>query len=179
MLRATLIPYDPMRPTGGEDEGNMTAATSRYMLILAAGLAGILWPGSPRAEPVSFTVEMTGAECKPAVETAGTGTAALRFDPAARLLSWQITFGGLSSPATQSHIHAPGAEPGKGVVLIWLSKSGTPPESPMLGQAVLTPEQVAQFAAGQWWMNVHTKSNPACEIRGQVIPPKGMAVTSN
>lgn len=167
-----VMAYDPMQSTGGQDEANMTAATSRYMLILAAGMAGMLWPGLVRAEPVSFNVPLTGAECKPAVETAGTGTAALSFDPAARLLSWQVTFGGLSSPATQSHIHAPGADPAKGVVLIWLSKSGTPPESPMVGQAVLTPEQVAQFAAGQWWINLHTRSNPACEIRGQVIPPK-------
>ena len=157
----------------------MTAATSRYMLILAAVLTGMLRPGPARAEPVSFNTPLTGAECKPAVETAGTGAAALSYDPAARLLNWQVTFGGLSSAATQAHIHAPGAEPGKGVVLIWLSKPGIPPESPITGQAVLTPEQVAQFAAGQWWVNLHTKSNPACEIRGQVIPPKGITVTSN
>jgi CHRD domain len=142
------------------------------MPIFAAVLTGILWSGPARAEPVSFNAPLTGAECKPAVETAGTGIAALSYDPAARLLNWQVTFGGLSSSVTQAHIHAPGAEPGKGVVLIWLSKPGTPPESPIVGQAVLTPEQVAQFAAGQWWINVHTRSNPACEIRGQVTPPK-------
>ena len=44
--------------------------------------------------------------------------------------------------------------------------------SPISGQATLTPEQAQQFAAGDWYVNVHTQAHPAGEIRGQVVPPK-------
>ena len=38
--------------------------------------------------------------------------------------------------------------------------------------ATLTPEQAKQFSDGEWYVNVHTQSHPAGEIRGQVVPPK-------
>ena len=56
--------------------------------------------------------------------------------------------------------------------MIWLSKQGSPPANPMTGTATLTPDQAKQFSAGEWYVNVHSQSHPAGEIRGQVIPPK-------
>ena len=58
-------------------------------------------------------------------------------------------------------------------VAIWISKQGSPAESPIKGEATLTPEQAQQFAAGEWYVNVHTQAHPAGEIRGQAMPPKG------
>jgi hypothetical protein len=55
---------------------------------------------------------------------------------------------------------------------IWLSKQGNAATSPITGQATLPPEQAQQFAAGEWYVNVHTQAHPAGEIRGQVVPPK-------
>jgi hypothetical protein len=157
----------------GQDVMNMYRTTSLWVLTIAAGLAAILWTGLARAESASFKIPLSGAECKPAVETAATGTAALTYDPSTRVLNWDISYGGLSSPATQAHVHGPGAEPGKNVVIAWLSPAGSPPQNPITGQATLTPEQVSPFDAGQWYVNLHTQSHPACELRGQVVPPKG------
>jgi hypothetical protein len=147
--------------------------TFRWILTVAAGLTGILWTGLARAETVSFKIPLSGAECKPPVEGAGAGSAAVTYNSATQVLTWDLAYGGLSSAATQAHIHAPGAEAGKGVVLFWLSQPGSPPENPLKGNVTLTGEQPQQFAAGQWWMNLHSQSHPACEIRGQVVPPKG------
>ena len=58
-------------------------------------------------------------------------------------------------------------------MVIWLTKEGSPPTNPITGSATLTPEQAQQFGAGDWYVNVHTQSHPAGEIRGQVMPPKG------
>jgi hypothetical protein len=58
-------------------------------------------------------------------------------------------------------------------VVIWLSTKGSSAESPFKGEATLTPEQAQQFAAGEWYVNVHTQAHPGGEIRGQVVPPKG------
>jgi hypothetical protein len=72
-----------------------------------------------------------------------------------------------------AHFHGP-AELGKnGPVALWVSQQGSPVENPIKGQATLTPEQAAQFTAGQWYINVHTQAHPGGEIRAQVTPPKG------
>jgi hypothetical protein len=42
----------------------------------------------------------------------------------------------------------------------------------MKGSATLTQDQAKQFSAGEWYVNVHSQSHPAGEIRGQVVPPK-------
>jgi hypothetical protein len=56
--------------------------------------------------------------------------------------------------------------------VIWLSKEGNSTTSPITGQATLTPEQAQQFAAGEWYVNVHTQAHPAGETRDQVVPQK-------
>jgi len=139
-------------------------------LILAAGFA---WTGAVHAQTVSFKVPLTGEESVPPVETSGSGTADLTWDPATRRVTWRITCSGLSSSVTMAHFHGP-AKPGHNApVVIWLTTRGSPATNPITGSATLTPDQAQQFAAGDWYINVHTQSNPAGEIRGQVVPPKG------
>ena len=152
----------------------MSKATSRRAVMISAGLIGAVWTaGLALAAPISFQVPLTGAHQVPPVQTTGSGTANLTYDPSTRVVTWSITYNGLSSPVTMSHFHGP-AEPGKNAtVLVWLTKQGSPVESPIKGQATLTPEHAQQFTAGEWYINVHTGDHPAGEIRGQVTPPKG------
>jgi hypothetical protein len=146
---------------------------SRRILVLAACTVGsAAWAVTSNAAPASFKVALSGAEQVPAVETPGKGTANLTYDPATRMLTWSISYDGLSAPATMAHFHGPAAAGKNGPVTLWLSKQGSPPESPIKGEATLTPEQAAQFTAGEWYVNVHTGSHPGGEIRGQVMPPK-------
>jgi len=150
----------------------MDSTISRRALILVAILMGVSWAGLAQAESSSLKVPLSGAQCVPAVETSGTGTADLTYDAATRVVTWNITYSGLSSPTTMAHFHGPATQGKNGPVVIWLSTQGSPPGNPITGQATLTPEQAQQFTAGDWYVNVHTQSHPACEIRGQVIPPK-------
>lgn len=150
----------------------MFTAISRRAVILTAGLTVITWAGLAQAAPASFKVELTGAQQVPPVQTPGTGTADLTYDPSTRVVTWTITYSGLSGAATMAHFHGPAAEGKNGPVVIWLSKQGSPAESPLTGQSTLTPDQAQQFAAGEWYINVHTQAHPGGEIRGQVIPPK-------
>ena len=100
------------------------------------------------------------------------GEVQLTYDPETRVVTWNIPYSGLSSAVTLAHFHGP-AVPGKsGPVVVWLAERGTAPGNPISGQATLTPEQAEQFAAGDWYVNVHTQSHPACELRVQVVPPK-------
>ena len=150
----------------------MTISVSRRIALLSLCLAGIAASAVPsKAAAETFKVALAGAQQVPPVETSGSGAADLTYDPATRMLTWSVSYSGLSSPATMAHFHTAGA--GKnGPVAIWISKKGEPVESPIKGEATLTPEQAEQFAAGDWYVNVHTQAHPAGEIRGQVVPPK-------
>jgi hypothetical protein len=71
-----------------------------------------------------------------------------------------------------AHFHGPAKAGQNAPPVIWLSTQGSTPANPIAGTATLTPDQAQQFQAGEWYVNVHTQSHPAGEIRGQVLPPK-------
>ncbi len=141
-------------------------------LVASAGLFAALAPTMAVAAPVSFTVPLTGAEQSPPVTTSGSGAAEITYDPATRVVTWSVRYSGLSGPATMAHFHGPAAAGANASVTVWLSKQGAEVASPIRGEATLSADQAEQFAAGQWYINIHTKNHPAGEIRGQVVPPK-------
>jgi CHRD domain len=109
----------------------MKRSISRWDVIVAGCLAGIAaLTGPSQAAPVSFTVTSTGARQVPPVETAGIGTANLTYDPGRRLMTWSLTYDGLSGPAMTAHIHGPAAQGRNGPPVIWLTeKSATGPQT--------------------------------------------------
>jgi hypothetical protein len=146
---------------------------SRRNIIAGAcltGLAVLIQPAM--AAPVSFKVTLNGAEQVPPVTTDATGTAELTYDPSTRVLTWNVSYSGLSGPATMAHFHGPAAAGKNAPPTIWLSEKGAPVGNPIKGQATLTPEQAQQMTAGEWYINVHTQAHADGEIRGQVVPPK-------
>jgi len=151
----------------------MKIAIFRRLIVTVAYLLGIaLWASPSQAAPESFTVSLAGAQQVPAVQTDGTGTANLTYDPATHVVHWNITYSGLSGPVTMAHFHGPAAEGKNGPVKLWLAKKGSPTDSPIKGHATLTPAQAKEFEAGQWYVNLHTEAHPGGEIRGQVTPPQ-------
>ena len=151
----------------------MAVSISRRGLLMAAALSGLAWGALATAAPMSISVPLTGAEQVPPVQTSGKGTAQLTYDPDTRILAWTVEFSDLSGPATMAHFHGPATAGKNGPPTIWLTKRGEPADSPIKGEATLTPEQAQEFTTGQWYVNVHTEKNPDGEIRGQVSPPKG------
>ncbi len=88
-------------------------------------------------------------------------------------MTWDITYSGLTGPATMAHFHGPAATGKNGPVEVWLTPKGEPVSSPIKGTATLSPAEATQLEAGDLYINVHTKAHPGGEIRGQVMPPKG------
>jgi hypothetical protein len=137
-------------------------------------LACMLWLGAPllaAAAPMSFQVKLDGAQQVPPLQIDGGGVADLTYDPATKILTWNVTFSGLSGPATMAHFHGPAPAGKNAGVLIWISTKGKQAMSPLVGQATLTDDEAADLMAGKLYINVHTAKNPGGEIRGQVIPP--------
>ena len=137
---------------------------------LFAATFGVLIAIGAHAAPTSIKVPLTGADQVPPVPTQATGTANLTYDPASRVLTWNITTSGLSGPVTMAHFHGPAAAGKNAAPVVWLTKKGSESTGPITGDATLTPEQAQEFSSGQWYVNVHTKDHPAGEIRGQVVP---------
>jgi hypothetical protein len=80
----------------------------RDIITLMACLTSIAASVAPsQAAPLAFKVALTGAQQVPPVKTAATGTADLIYDSATRLLTWSVSYDGLSGPATMAHIHGP------------------------------------------------------------------------
>ena len=85
----------------------MKALKRQCALIPFVILLGFVDAGAVRADAISFKVPLTGAQCVPPVDTTGSGTADLTYDPATRIVTWNITYSGLSSPTTMAHFHGP------------------------------------------------------------------------
>lgn len=117
-----------------------------------------------------MTTSLNGAASRPnPVTTTATGKGTLTL--IANQLYFTIDYSGLSGTATAAHIHGPSTSEGTGGVLIDLEpfnggsfgQSGT-----FTGMVELTPPQLAAIRKGATYINIHTPTNPAGEIRGQI-----------
>ena len=80
----------------------MKTLNRRHALIPLVVLLGFVNAGVALADAMSFKVPLTGAQCVPPVDTPGSGTAALTYDPATRVVTWNISYTGLSSASTMA-----------------------------------------------------------------------------
>jgi CHRD domain len=117
------------------------------------------------ADTVRISATLSGASEVPATTSAGTGMVEGSYDKDSHVLTWTVSYAGLSGPVKAGHFHGP-AEAGKnaGVALGF----GSAMDSPITGSATLTPAQAADLLAGHWYANLHTPANGGGEIRGQV-----------
>jgi hypothetical protein len=121
--------------------------------------------GTTRAE-LCFTAVIDGAqEGTPSLAT-GVGKFVLSDDELT--LTYKITFTGLSASESGAHIHSD-AEGGAAVSDL---ASGTPKVGRWLSTdaQAMTPARVADLKAGLLYVNIHSTSYPAGEIRGQILP---------
>ncbi len=116
------------------------------------------------AEMVSFKGAMSGAQEVPAKTSDGKGDVLATLDTSTKVLSYTVSYTGLSGPATAGHIHGPAAAGANAAVAIPFASAA----SPISGKATLTDAQMADLMAGKMYANVHTAANPGGEIRGQL-----------
>lgn len=120
---------------------------------------------APTSNTVSFKAVLNGASEVPPVATAASGLVEAKLNKDTNLLTWSMTYSGLSGPATAGHFHGPASETQNTGIALGFNN---PVTSPFAGQATLTPAQAADLLAGKWYVNIHTAANKPGEIRGQV-----------
>src|SRR3954447_22005877 len=142
-----------------------------HTTIVRGGLVGLALVGllstSPTAlaEVVNYKATMNAQNNPQPNSSTATGNAEVAYDTTTKMLTWTVTFNGLTGPATAAHFHgpaAPGANAGVALLI------GNNPASPAKGTATLTDAQAADLMGGRWYVNVHTAANRGGEIRGQV-----------
>ena len=138
--------------------------------LLSASIVSLLGFGAcsmPSAAPTStaLTARLAGASEVPAVMSDATGTVEATLTPTSNVLTWKITYSGLSGAATAAHFHGPAMAGQNAGVVVPITGNLA---SPIVGSAVLTASQAADLTAGKWYVNLHTAANPGGEVRGQV-----------
>ena len=117
-------------------------------------------------KPTGVKVGATGTFTGAAVQAKANGRA---------VITWKLTFARLTGPATMAHIHI--GKPGKaGNVMVALCG---PCKDGKRGKANVTNAQLKTIRAGAAYVNLHTKMNPAGEIRGQVKAGKPTTVSGS
>jgi len=94
----------------------------------------------------------------------GTFTAAVSRTGTSGVITWRLTFSRLSGGAIAAHIHS-GARGKAGPVIVPLC---APCRSGARGRATVDESVLDALETGRTYVNVHTKKNPAGEIRGQL-----------
>ncbi len=111
-----------------------------------------------------FTATLNGASEKPtATDSKATGEFVGELDPTTKMLSYTVTYEGLTP--TAGHIHRVTKDDATGPPDIMFTDMA----SPITGTTPALPEsKIDSMAAGHYYVNLHTEAHPAGEIRGDV-----------
>jgi hypothetical protein len=134
-------------------------------VLLAAALSAA-FVSAASAATVQYTARLSGRSEIPKTDSKGKGRFDATFDTESKVLSYTLTFDGLTGPATAAHIHGPANRKESAGVVVPLG--GKTPTSPVTGTATLTDDQVKMLQSAKMYVNVHTAANPGGEIRGQI-----------
>ena len=142
----------------------MTRASQQFSLtVLACGIS-LACAAPSLAAMVGLKADLKASNEVPPNESKGTGSVTATFDSDSNKLSWKGTVSDLTGTITAAHFHA--AEAGKnGAVAVPIIGAD---KGSFEGSATLTDTQAEDLMAGKWYVNIHTTSYKAGEIRGQM-----------
>src|ERR687888_1030101 len=157
---------DPVTEEGGMRNFHLLAGGLALVLALAAvgGAAA-----RSQATTIRIAANMTAANEVPAPKgdvsgARGTFTATLTKSGTGAAMAWRLEFSNLTGNATAAHIHV-AARGQAGPVRVPLC---APCTSGMTGTANIDAAVLDAIQTDRAYANVHTPTNPAGEIRGQV-----------
>lgn len=135
-------------------------------------VAVLVWAmaaGVAFADQIVYEANLRPSSEVPPTTSSGSGDVKATLDTSTKVLTYTVSYQGLTGPATVAHFHGP-APVGQNAgvqVPVGVPKS---PRGNVNGQTTLTDEQISDLGTGKWYFNVHTEQNKSGEIRGQLMP---------
>jgi hypothetical protein len=115
-----------------------------------------------------FGSRLNSAQQVPPTPSAGSAFVRLTLSETETQIWISVNYTGLTSNQTGLHVHGPAAPGAAGPIILSMASSGNP-QGVFTDQVhSVTPVQVAQLKAGQWYFDVHSVNFPDGEIRGQI-----------
>ena len=130
--------------------------------LLLAGAAALTL--SACDAPMRFKAPLSGAAEAPPDNSRGTGMVEATIFPSTKAMTYTGEFQGLTGPVTAAHFHGPAPAGGTAPPVIPINDT----TSPIKGGQTLTDAQIADIAAGRYYVNLHTAAYPNGEVRGQL-----------
>lgn len=113
---------------------------------------------------VMMVTQLTGASEVPPVSTSATGSGTFTVNTQNNTIAFSINFSGLSAAETGAHIHGPANVGANAGVLFPL-----PAGNSKTGTINYLEAQEADILAGRTYVNIHSATFPAGEIRGWIV----------
>lgn len=157
--------------------------------LVAAGVALAAVVPCALAEMVTIgPFDLSPSQEVPPVPSSAFGVATLLLDTQTGDFTLDYSYSGLSSPVTMAHFHQAPVGTNGGVVF-WLASMGAPNNLPTTlldpalpigatdgagsGVGIFSQDLIGHALNGTLYINIHTESFPAGELRGQVVPTPG------
>lgn len=121
----------------------------------------------------TFNITLQGNQETPMVDTMSSATAIVEIDES--LPAFKVTLdASMVTDATAAHVHD-GDIGTNGGVAFGLTDMGN--GIFLLEQTDITAGLLNDLLSGEWYLNVHTPTNPSGEVRGQMVPDTTVVVT--
>lgn len=142
--------------------------TLSSLIVIGASLTlgACTTPVNPTTNRVAFSGKLSASEEVPVNTSTGTGLLKATFNTESRLLTYTVTYMGLTGPVVAAHFHGPALLGQNAGVAVGLSGNL---DSPIRGTATLTEAQAADFMSGKWYVNLHTAAHKGGEVRAQAL----------
>src|SRR5262249_995165 len=151
-------------PTSIFSGGDMTSASQHFSLVVLACGISLACAAPSLAAMVDLKADLKASNEVPPNESKGAGSVTATFDWHINKLAWKGSVSGLMGGVTAGHFD--GAEAGRnGAVAVPIIGAD---KGSFEGSATLTDTQAEDLMAGKWYVNIHTTTYKAGEIRGQV-----------
>jgi hypothetical protein len=151
------------------------AATAALIVLLSFSSCSKDKNDAAPAKPAkkTATLNFSGANEVPANSSTGTGSGQVSFDPAAKTITYNVSWKLGLPAATTTDMHFHGAEDGSDTksspVVVELEGFSTGNSGNFSGiTRVLTDAEVNQLLAGKWYMNIHSTTVPGGELRANI-----------
>lgn len=118
---------------------------------------------APATPPLQVTGTFSGSNETPAVTTSATGNASATYNKTTKILTYTVTYAGLTPTMGHFHIGAPGVAGPVVITFPYLAYS------PITGSTLLSQVQEDALLAGNMYANLHTATNMGGEIRANVV----------